>query len=50
MLLLEGEPDALEQVVARAGLELSGEDRPTETADPTNEIGVIEAWSARTPS
>ena len=42
IVLLKGEPDALEQVVARAGLELEGEDRPTETADPTSPVGVIE--------
>jgi di/tricarboxylate transporter len=42
IVLLKGEPDALEQVVTLAGLELEGEDRPTETEDPTNAVGVIE--------
>ena len=42
IVLLTGEPDALEQLVARAGLELEGKDRPTETEDPTNPVGVIE--------
>ena len=42
IVLLKGEPDALEQVVTLAGLELEGEDRLTETEDPTNPVGVIE--------
>ncbi|MGO4570478.1 SLC13 family permease [Microvirga sp. 2TAF3] len=43
LLLLEGEPDALESVVARAGLKLSREHRRPETDEATDEIGVIEA-------
>ncbi|QFU15241.1 SLC13 family permease [Microvirga thermotolerans] len=43
VLLLEGEPDALESLVARAGLKLSHEHRRPETDEATDEIGVIEA-------
>jgi di/tricarboxylate transporter len=43
VLLLEGEPDALESAVARAGLKLSREHRQPETDEATDEIGVIEA-------
>ncbi|MBZ6077834.1 SLC13 family permease [Microvirga puerhi] len=43
VLILEGEPDALESVVARAGLKLSHEHRRPETDEATDEIGVIEA-------
>lgn len=42
ILLLQGEPAALERVVARGNLELEGEDRLTSTAE-ASEIGVIEA-------
>ena len=42
LLLLEGEPDSLESIVARAGLKLSGEHRRPE-AEQTDEVGVIEA-------
>jgi di/tricarboxylate transporter len=43
VLLLEGEPDALESTVSRAGLKLSREHRQPETDEATDEIGVIEA-------
>jgi di/tricarboxylate transporter len=43
LLMLEGEPDALESAVARAGLKLSREHHPPETDEATDEIGVIEA-------
>ena len=41
-MLLEGEPDALESIVARSGLKLSGEHRRPDT-EQTDEVGVIEA-------
>jgi di/tricarboxylate transporter len=43
LLMLEGEPDALESAVARAGLKLTHEHRQPETDEATDEIGVIEA-------
>lgn len=43
LLMLEGEPDALESTVARAGLKLSREHRLPEIEEATDEIGVIEA-------
>jgi di/tricarboxylate transporter len=43
IVLLEGEPEALERAVARSDLELEGEDRPTETDTDADEIGSIEA-------
>jgi di/tricarboxylate transporter len=43
IVLLEGEPQALERAVARSYLELEGEDRPTEPHAPSDEIGAIEA-------
>ncbi|MBB4038590.1 di/tricarboxylate transporter [Microvirga flocculans] len=43
VLMLEGEPDALESAVARAKLKLSHEHRQPETDEATDEIGVIEA-------
>ncbi len=43
LLMLEGEPDALESTVARAGLRLSRDHRRPETEEATDEIGVIEA-------
>ncbi|MDU0343956.1 SLC13 family permease [Bosea rubneri] len=43
IILLEGDPKALERVVRRAGLELEGEDRPTEAQGVDEEIGGIEA-------
>ncbi|WP_046864161.1 SLC13 family permease [Microvirga massiliensis] len=42
LLLLEGEPAALERVVARTGLKLSGEHRVPFTQE-SEEVGVIEA-------
>ncbi len=42
-LLLEGEPAALERVVAEAKLRLTRDDRPLEKGEATDEIGVIEA-------
>jgi len=41
VLILEGEPEALERAIARAGLELGGQHRGA--ADAGNGIGVIEA-------
>lgn len=43
ILLLSGDPDLLEALVAAAGLELEGEDRPMVKDDPTDEIGAVEA-------
>jgi di/tricarboxylate transporter len=43
LLLLEGEPDALESAVARAGLKLSREHHQPVMDEATDEIGVIEA-------
>jgi di/tricarboxylate transporter len=43
IVLLEGDPEALERAVARAHLELEGDDRPTEGKDADEEIGGIEA-------
>jgi di/tricarboxylate transporter len=43
LLMLEGEPDALESTVARAGLKLSREHRQPMMDEATDEIGVIEA-------
>jgi di/tricarboxylate transporter len=43
ILLLEGDPEALERAVARAHLELEDEDRPTRAKEATNEIRGIEA-------
>ena len=42
-LLLEGEPAALERLVAHAGLKLTREDRPLEKDEATDEVGVFEA-------
>jgi len=43
IVILKGEPAALERAVTSADLELEGEDRPTDTdEDPTDEVGVIE--------
>jgi len=42
-LILEGEPAALERVVARAKLKLAREDRAPATDEASDEIGVIEA-------
>ena len=43
VLILSGEPDALERVVARDRLELVGEGKDRARAAPQDEIGVIEA-------
>ncbi len=43
ILLLKGEPEALEEVVSRAGLELEGSHRQTEPGEAGDEIGSIEA-------
>ena len=44
IVVLQGEPAALERVVAGSDLELEGENRTTRTEETTNdEIGVIEA-------
>jgi di/tricarboxylate transporter len=43
ILLLEGDPEALERAVARARLELEGGDRPTHTTRAADEIAGIEA-------
>ncbi|SCY54265.1 SLC13 family permease [Microvirga guangxiensis] len=43
VLMLEGESEALESAVARAGLKLSREHHQPETEEATDEIGVIEA-------
>jgi di/tricarboxylate transporter len=43
LVLLEGEPDDLERLVARAGLKLSREHRVPETDQATDEVGVVEA-------
>jgi len=43
LLMLEGEPDALESTVARAGLKLAREHRQPLADEATDEIGVIEA-------
>ena len=43
ILLLEGEPEALERAIAAAGLELEGQDRTAVTETASGDIGVIEA-------
>lgn len=43
IVLLEGEPDALERAVSRAALELEGGDRSVAGEDPSHEVGVVEA-------
>jgi di/tricarboxylate transporter len=43
IILLEGDPEALERGVARARLDLEGERRPTEGQDADEETGGIEA-------
>jgi di/tricarboxylate transporter len=43
VVLLKGEPAALEQLVTEANLKLVRDDRTPETENPTDEIGVIEA-------
>jgi di/tricarboxylate transporter len=43
IVLLKGEPAALEQVVSEAELKLGREDKTPASDDPTDEIGVVEA-------
>jgi di/tricarboxylate transporter len=43
IVLLQGEPAALERAVARSDLELEGENRNTRSEATSDEIGVIEA-------
>lgn len=43
IVMLQGEPEALERVVASSDLELEGKDRSTGTENAQEEIGVIEA-------
>jgi di/tricarboxylate transporter len=43
IVLLQGDPEALERAVKRSDLELEGEDRPTESESSADEIGGIEA-------
>jgi di/tricarboxylate transporter len=42
IVLLEGEPAALERAVATSNLELEGEDRSVQPSDAANEVGVVE--------
>ena len=41
-LILEGEPEALEQAVVQTGLELEGEDRDIKIEKPAEEVGALE--------
>lgn len=43
ILILKGEPEALDVVVSRAGLALAGSHRETELEDASDEIGGLEA-------
>ncbi len=43
VLMLRGEPDALERVIAKSGLELAGQDRAVVTKNASDSVGVIEA-------
>lgn len=43
VVLLKGEPKALEQLVSSAKLELEGHHRPMELDDPADEVGTVEA-------
>jgi di/tricarboxylate transporter len=43
ILMIEGEPAALERVVARTAIKLARGDRRPETEEATDEIGVVEA-------
>ena len=50
ILVLRGEPDALERAIAAGGLALEGQDRTAVTDTPSDKIGVIEAVvSPRSP-
>lgn len=42
VLMLRGEPDALERAIARDALELAGQDRTVVTDNTANNVGVIE--------
>ncbi|MCP8940141.1 SLC13 family permease [Alsobacter sp. SYSU M60028] len=42
-LVVEGDPSALERLIARADLKLTREDNTPDTAEATDEIGVVEA-------
>lgn len=43
VLLLEGEPEALERAIAKLGLELAGQHRAAVTETSSGDVGVIEA-------
>ncbi|HTU12781.1 MAG TPA: SLC13 family permease [Allosphingosinicella sp.] len=43
LLILEGEPEALERAISKSGLELEGHDRAAVAETAETEIGVIEA-------
>lgn len=43
LLILEGEPEALERAISKAGLELEGHDRAAVSDTSETDIGVIEA-------
>jgi di/tricarboxylate transporter len=43
IVLLKGEPEALEQIVTEANLKLGREDKTVASDDPTDEVGVVEA-------
>ena len=43
LLILEGEPEALERAIAAAGLELEGHHRAAASATSRSDVGVIEA-------
>lgn len=43
IVLLQGEPAALERVVSRSDLQLEGENRATKTDNAAQDVGVIEA-------
>jgi di/tricarboxylate transporter len=47
VLILEGEPEALERAIAGAGLELEGQHRDAVTDTAASDIGVIEAVIGR---
>ena len=47
VLILEGEPEALERAIAAAGLELEGQHREAVTDTAASDIGVIEAVVGR---
>ena len=46
VLMLRGEPDALERLISRAGLTLAGDERPTELVQG-DDLGAIEAVVGR---